>query len=106
MTTVTIYKNSEEIALVPIKQEFYIIETEFYELYWFEEELPPNKGGCVRIWLQAVDFDPNIGFVLPDWQLIINDVWMEKKFYSPLENIKGKKVELRHEDYTFVFEID
>jgi hypothetical protein len=42
--------------------------------------------------------------VLPDWKLIIDEVWMEKKFYEDIKDIEGKEVELRYKDHWFVFQ--
>ncbi len=107
MTTVTIFQNSEQIDLIRIKKEFYIVEKSDGELYWYERvENSPYKTGVLEIWLQSVAYDPRILYVSADWQIIIDDLWMEKKFYSELENLQGKKVELRYKNFGFVFNFD
>lgn len=103
MPTITIYQNNNEIGHETINQEYYIVETPTEELIWFEKEI--NRPGTVKIWLQIRGNKPLLCFVLPDWQLIINGIWMEKKFYQDLEDLSGKEVELRYKEHRFVFHL-
>jgi hypothetical protein len=106
MTTVTIYHNDEEILTEPIQHEFYIVEDAPEQLFWYEKKTDTPRSGVFKFWLQAVDYEPSIPFVLPDWQLIIDGVQMEKGLYHELEDLKGKVLELIYEGYRFVFQID
>ncbi len=107
MATVDIFVASKQIAAISIRHEFYIAETSAGQIFWYEHKKDsPFKGGEFQIWLQSVDYEPRILFVMPHWQLIIDGNWMEKKFYSELGDLKGKKVELQYKEYSFVFQID
>jgi hypothetical protein len=107
MATVNIYQDSEQIDFILIRNQFYIIERPNGELYWYEHSRDaPYKTGVYKIWLQSVKYRPKIHLVLPDWQVIVDNVWFEKKAYDGLENLQGKKVELRYRNYAFVFDID
>jgi hypothetical protein len=111
MTTITVYKDTNEISHENIKLEYYIVETSLGELFWFEKEPSPTTGGSLRIWLQN-RIQPNgqdsflLCYVLPSWQLIIDGVWLEKKFYEDIRNLSGNNLELRYEEYRFVFQFD
>lgn len=104
MTTVTVYVNSKIVFFEVINHEFYIVEASTGELSWFEKD-DSNKTGTIKVWLQSTDYTPRLLYVLPDWQLIIDNVWMEKKFYSELEGLEGKTIELRCNNYRFIFSI-
>ena len=106
MTAVTIYYNDKEITTEPIQHEFYIVEDSSGELFWYEKDPGPSRTGVYKFWLQSVAYNPRILFVLPDWQLIMDNIWLEKKFYSEIEDLKGKVLELVYEAYRFVFQID
>src|SRR4030095_15614055 len=109
MTTITVDKDTKKISHEIIKLEYYIVETSLGELFWFEKEPDPPRGGSLRIWLQN-RIQPNgqdsflLCYVLPSWQLIIDGVWLEKKFYEAIDNLSGKTLELRYEEYRFVFQ--
>jgi len=111
MTTITVYKNDKEIVSENISMEYYIVETSVGELFWYEKEPPKHRGGATKIWLQN-RVQPNgkdsflLLYVLPDWQLIIGGVWMEKKFYEDIDNLSGVNLELRYREYKFVFQFD
>jgi hypothetical protein len=106
MTTVTIYHNNREITTELIQHEFYIVEDSSKQLFWYEKKTNTTRSGEFKFWLQTVDYEPSIPFIPPEWQLIIDGIWMEKKFYHELEDLKGKVLELMYEDYRFVFQID
>ena len=93
MTTISIFRDSEQIDTLPIKKQFYINENPEGELYWYESiEDAPYRTGVFQIWLQSIGYNPKIFLVPPNWQLIIDDVWMEKKAYFNLENLDGLPV--------------
>jgi hypothetical protein len=111
MTTITVYKDDNEINHESIKQEYYIAEASSGELFWHEKELYPPRGGALKIWLQNRIQQNGVDafllcYVFPDWQLIIDGVWMEKKFYQDMDNLNGKQLELRYKEYRFVFQFD
>lgn len=103
MHTVTIYKDDDAIDHRTIELEFLIIETPSGELRWFEKDV--SSPGVIKIWLQIREGNPLLCFVLPDWQVIIDGIWMEKKFYQDIEELEGKEVELRYGKYRFVFQL-
>jgi len=107
MSTVTVYKDKHEVFHNTIHQEFYIVEASSGELFWHEIE-NINRPSVIKFWLQALSFTTRLPFVLPDWQLIIDNAWVEKKFYQDIEDLielKGKVIELRYKEYRFVFQI-
>jgi hypothetical protein len=64
MTTVSIFKDSEQIDVLPIKKEFYVVEHPNEGLYWFEHiEDSPHKTGVYQIWLQSIEYNPKIPLV-------------------------------------------
>ena len=79
------------------------LETPLQELIWFENEI--GRPGILKIWLQIRENKPLLCFLLPDWQLIINGNWTEKKFYEDIEDLDGKQVELQYKDHRFVFQL-
>jgi hypothetical protein len=107
MTSITIYKGKHEIFRETIYQEFHIVESPSGELFWYEN-MDVNRPGVSKIWLQASE-TPRLPFVLPDWQLIIDNTWMKNKFYEDVQDLidlRGKVIELRYREYRFVFQID
>lgn len=108
MSTVTIYKHNDEMFHETIHQEFYVSEGYDGELFWYGSE-GGNKPGVFKLWLLITDEFVKMPFIWPDWQLIVDDVWMEKKLYGDVEELielRGKVVELRYKEYRFVFQID
>lgn len=105
MSTVTVYKNKDEVFYNTIHQEFHIWEDTAGRLCWDETE-NVNGPGVIKVWLQVVGSTPRIPFVLPDWQLIVDGLWMEKKFYPEVEDLQGREVELQYNEYRFVFQFD
>lgn len=109
MTTITVYQNDKEVVCQKISQEYYIVETSQGELIWYEKE--QSSPGVLKIWLHKT-MQANgsesflLRYVLPDWQLIIDGVWMEKKFYEDIEDLFGKILELQYKDYRFVFQFN
>ncbi len=102
MPSITVYKDKKEIRHEPIKQEYYIIETVTGELVYSENQ----PAGIIRLWLHSNNKDSFMfHFVLPDWQLIIDGIWFEKKLYLELD-INGKNVEVHHKEYRFMFQFD
>jgi hypothetical protein len=109
MATVTVYKGDEEVSHENVNQEYYIVESSSGELFWYEQG--QSSPGTLKIWLQnRIERSGKDSFllcyVLPDWQLIIDGVWMEKKFYEDIDNLRGKNVELRYKDFRFVFQFE
>jgi hypothetical protein len=104
MSTVTVYKNEHEVFRNTIHQDFYVVETSNGELIWHED-----RPGVIKVWLQVANSTIRLPFVLPDWQLIIDNAWMEKEFYQDIEDLmelKGKVIELRYKEYRFVFQFE
>ena len=106
MAFVEIYHKKNKIGTEHFRLEFYIIESLSGEIYWYTGEQPKSGGGEIKIWVQRANTVPRILTVLPDWQLFIDGVRQESKFYDSVENLSGKVVELRHKDYRFVFRFD
>ena len=110
MATITVHKGNEEVSHEIINTECYIMETSSGELFWYEQERS-SQGGALRIWLQN-RIEPSgkdsflLCYVLPDWQLILDGIWMEKKFYQDIDNLSGRNVELRYKEFRFVFQFD
>jgi hypothetical protein len=103
MPTIRVYKNYEQVAHETIYEQYSIIESYSGEkIFWFENE--PCPPGVIKIWLQLREEGLLLCYVLPDWQLIIDGVWMEKKFYQDIKDIAGKEVELRYKEYRFLFQ--
>ncbi|HEX5944512.1 MAG TPA: hypothetical protein VFY66_19670 [Anaerolineales bacterium] len=103
MPAITVYKNNDEIDYEFVDQEYFIVEAPSSELLWFEKDV--HRPGTIKIWLQVREKKPLLCFVLPDWQLIIDGVWMERKFYQDIEGLGGKEVELHYKEYRFVFQL-
>ena len=107
MTIVSIFRGSEQIDSLSIKNEFYIIKHQSGKLYWYEHsETSSYKTGVIEIWLQSVVHEPRILYVPASWQITIDNVQLEEKFHQGIENLKGKMVELKHEEFRFVFQFD
>ena len=100
-----IYKEDHEVFHTTIHQEFYIAQAPIGELFW-HEITDVKRPGVLKIWLKIINKTTKLSFVLPDWQLIINGVEMEKNFYEDIEDLEGKEVELRYKEYRFVFQFD
>jgi hypothetical protein len=108
MSTITVYKDKDEVFYNTLYQEFQVLEDSTGKLFW-DETKKINSPGVIKVWLQVVGSTLRLPFVLPDWQLIIDGVWMAKRFYQDVEEsvkLKGKVVELRFEEYRFIFQID
>ena len=103
MPSVKIYHSDLQIATCSFKYSFTIVKILSGELYWNADE-DKGKSGEINIWVQHASTKPGILFVPPDWQLIINGVEFESRLYDGVENLAGKVVELRHQDYRFIFD--
>ena len=106
MSYVEIYRNEIGLGVEYFKRNFYIVEDLSGEIYWHRGEQKISRGGEIKIWVQMADTNPRIASVLPDWQLLIDGAKQESKFYDSVENLGGKVVELRHEEYRFVFHFE
>lgn len=107
MTTVSIFRDLEQIDSSSIKNEFYIVKRQSGELYWYEHSgTATYKTGVLEIWLQSVAYEPHLLYVPADWQTIIDGIHLKKKFHLHIENLKGKAVELQYKDLRFVFQFD
>lgn len=104
MITVEIFHNGTQISTEYFKRSFYILQEKFSggELFWSVDDTNPRAGVIVS-WVQLADTNPRIAGVLPDWQLVIDEIKQDIKFYPEVENLRGKLVELRHNEYQFVF---
>jgi hypothetical protein len=103
MSSVTVYQNDKQVFHANILDQFHIEAIPTGELIWYEvTEIEQNATR--QVWIQKIGFDPKVAFLCPDWQLVIDGVWMEKKFYPEVEYLKDKKVELRYKEYRFVFQ--
>jgi hypothetical protein len=104
MSFVEIYQNGIKIGTESPKRNFYIVEDPTSgEIFWDADPGPIARPGAIRIWVQTIDTNPQIAFVLPEWQLSINEIPLEPKLHDSVEDLKGKLVELRHEGYRFLF---
>ena len=106
MAFVEVYYRNTRIDIEHFKREFYISERLTGELFWYTGERPKSGGGVFKIWVQMADTTPRITPVLPDWQLFIDGVRQESKFYDSLEDLSGRIVELRYKEYKFVFHFE
>ena len=79
---------------------FGIFEEQPGVLSWFADHQTVSRGGTYQIWVQSAASDPTIVFVLPEWQLIIDDQVYESAFYQHIA-IGGRIIELRYMGYTF-----
>ena len=76
MVKISVFCDAQEIMNDTIAHEFYIFEDSANRLFWYEKSPTPYIPGEYKFWLQSIDFTPRILFVLPDWQIIIDDVWL------------------------------
>jgi hypothetical protein len=103
MAKVEVHIDNIQIYSDSFKRDFYISESLSGELFWYTSENPKLGGGIFKSWIQMADNTPRILTVLPDWELIIDGVVQELKFYDSVENLAGKLVELRYNKYRFIF---
>jgi hypothetical protein len=105
VNTIDIYWARKKIAFKNFIGNFYIVkDLETNELFWEadqEQRYPSTRIGEFQIWIQQANSAPQISFVRPDWQLVIEGIVMERAFYTEVD-IAEKTVELKHEDYRFV----
>ncbi len=104
MPTVEIIHHKTRVGVEGFKRNFYILQEHLSggEIFWNADGKNPRPG-VIMSWIQLADTNPRIAGVLPDWQLVIDGVEQETKFYPEVENLSGKVVELRHNDYRFIF---
>lgn len=108
MSNVKVFHNDEEVFQSNISDQFSIRETSTGDLVWFDDN-NTKQYGDLQVWVQAIDaidLEPRLAFLYPQWQLIVDSVRMEQKFYNIVEYLKGKEVELQYKDYRFVFQFD
>lgn len=105
MASVSIYCDNKLVEETKILLQFYVLEGPAGKLFWYEKDPNPSIGGICRIWIRSIPSDPDILFILPDWQLIIDGRPMKRQFYSKFTSIEGKTIELIYRDYKFVFKL-
>jgi len=103
MSLVEIYYRQTRIAIEKIERNFFVMESLSGELFWQADPQSGDKVGEIKIWVQHADTAPRILGVLPDWQLVVDGVPMEARFYDSIENLKDKIVELQYKKYRFEF---
>lgn len=103
-----VYRAGRKIASKSFRKSFYIVkELGVDVLRWEadEEQNSPQQGGIIHVWVQLVSLAPvaryQISFVRSDWQLIMDGMSKERRFYPKIE-IETGVIELRHNDYNFV----
>jgi hypothetical protein len=100
---VEIYLKGAPVGVECFKRSFYIVETLSGDILWHAGEQKDSRRGEIKVWIQQADTSPRILYVLPDWQVFINGVEQESRFYDSIENLNGQVVELRYREYQFVF---
>ena len=102
MPTVVITHEAVYKETVKISRSFYILEDFLTKkILWDSDGQNP---GIINAWLQYADTEPQFVGVLPSWQVEIDGLTLEKKFYEEIVNLKGKKVCLHRDDWEFVFD--
>lgn len=105
MPTMHIYQSDQKITSKKFKNFFYIrrvVATD--ELFWIidEEGNLSKRPSDLQIWIRGGSVGAEIHYVLPHWQLIIDDIVMERGFYNQTLYVGGRMVELQYRDYRFV----
>ncbi len=117
MASVEIYHKGVRVSSEFFWREFYIIKNDASgEVVWradSERDAKPRntRPAALAIWVQTADTHPRIPYVLPEWQLAIDDLQLAPKFYEyhqdeALNHLAGKTIELQHADYRFVFHFE
>lgn len=102
MATVEVFQNRKSIFTGFFKRNLYIEEDHASgEIFWSIDG-QNKRVGVIRSWIRRSDSSPQILGVLPEWQLIIDGIPQEKKFYETVEDLKDKIIELEYQDYRFV----
>ena len=105
MTFVNIYHTNKKVSVEQPKRDFYIIASdEPNRLYWESDPQPKSRPGVIKIWVQHIDTNPCILYVLPDWRLTIDGQTSDQGLYEQIKNLNEKVVELESGDYRFVFQ--
>lgn len=102
MTFVDIYLGETEIERLEFWRNFYIEQDSAGSLFWDIDGRNP-KVGTIKAWIQFGDSDPRIVGILPDWQVVVDGVSLEKRLYEDISSLKKKKVELVKDRYRFIF---
>ncbi len=105
MATVKVFRDHQEVFQSNISDQFSIRQTSTDDLVWYDDNIT-KQSGDLQVWVQAISFEPRLAFLYPHWQLIIDSIRMEQKFYPLVEDLKGKEVELRYKEYQFIFQFD
>ena len=111
MAIAKVYKAQTQIDSRKFSKEFMIVEADHSEIIWSSDGEPaPRKDRIesILIWVKAGKRPPEIDFVPPEWELIVDGQTMLGKnivTYSSRTHIpvKGSIAELRYDDLRFVF---
>ena len=103
MSYVEIYDGNSIVGVEHFRRDFYIVESRSGKIYWQKDAENKSRGGEIKAWIQLADTFPRIRGILPNWQLFVDGAEQESRFHEEVENLGGKTVELRHEEYRFVF---
>lgn len=98
MPDVTILQKSKTES-VHFQETFLVQEDALGKMFWAADK---QTNGIIKLWVQRWETGLRLAFVLPDWQLTIDDVRLEKKLYEKIE-LEGRKVSVSYKDYTFLF---
>lgn len=104
MPTVHVYLAGKRIVSKEFCSNFYVIkDLARNELFWEadDEQGSSIRAGEIHVWIQRASLAPQISFVRPDWQLVMDGVVMDQAFYTEVD-VEGKTIELKHNDYRFV----
>ena len=100
MSIATITQAGKSVS-VHFSRHFFVQENTLGEIFW---DADTQRSGIIKLWIQSADTNPRVAFVLPDWEISINGISLEKKLYEEIGNLLGKIVEIRYRNYTFKFD--
>lgn len=103
MPALGIFRNTEIIGTTTFHRQLMIWEDLGGNLRWeMDDKLREARVEIIRIWALRESEGYFIRFVLPTWTLIIDGMMYEPELYQDI-NLNGRLVELKFQDYHFVF---
>ncbi len=103
MPTMDVFRNSGLIASAAFQRQLMILEDLDGNLRWeTDDELREAGGGTIQIWALRELEGYFIRFVLPTWTLVIDGVMRKHELCEDV-SLSGQQVELKFQDYHFVF---